>query len=60
MHLEHTQQHLRAILEEMPAVGDLERCGSTVAGTLGIDTSAVAADHLHAGMLLEPLGEARC
>ena len=41
----------------MPPVGDLDRVGCAVPATLGVGTGPVPADHLGAGMRLEPRGE---
>ena len=41
----------------MPAVRDLHRVRRPVARALGVGARAVAADHLHAGMPAQPLGE---
>ena len=44
------------VLQQMKAIGDLLRLRRALTRGLGIEASAVAADHLHVGMVLEPVG----
>ena len=39
---------LAQVIPEVPAVGDLNRVGCTIAGAVGARASAVSADHFHA------------
>ena len=43
------------VLQQVPAVGDLQRLRSALGGPLAIATAAVAADDLDAGMRCEPV-----
>jgi hypothetical protein len=52
---EHLLERLPEILEQMKTVGDLRGGRSPVTSALGIGARAVARDHLHPRMRLEPL-----
>jgi hypothetical protein len=45
------------LFAQVPAVGDLQRGRRSLPGALGVGAGAVAADHLGAGMGLQPGGE---
>jgi hypothetical protein len=45
------------VLEQMPAVGDLDRVRRTHAGTVGIAAPTILADDLDSGVRGEPVGE---
>jgi hypothetical protein len=50
-------QGVHQILEQVEAVGDLDRLGRATTGTVGIELRTIAADDAHAWMLSEPGGE---
>ena len=50
---------LAEVLQQMKAIGDLPRLRRALTRSLRIEASAVAADHLHFRMLLEPVGRGR-
>jgi hypothetical protein len=52
---EHLVQRFPKILEQMKTVRDLRGVGRALACTLGIRTRPIPCDHLHPGMLPEPL-----
>jgi hypothetical protein len=41
----------------VPAVGDLHRVGRAVPSTVGVAAGPVSADHFHAGVFAQPVGE---
>lgn len=49
---------LAQVLDEVEAVGDLDRLGSAVPGTLGKKTVPIAADNLHFRTSAQPSGRA--
>ena len=57
MAFEQALEGLTHVLEQMKAVGDLDGIWRPAARAFGILRRPVAADHLHAWMLLEPLGK---
>src|SRR5208282_3558428 len=50
---------LAEVLQQMKAIGDLPRMRGALTRGLRIEASAVAADHLHFRMILEPTGRGR-
>jgi hypothetical protein len=44
----------------MPTIGNLHRIGRTLARTVGIHSATIAADNLHARMLVQPLRNTLC
>ena len=52
-------QRLTEILQQMPAIGNLDSRWSPLARAVRVGTGAIPADDLHCGMIAEPLGE-RC
>jgi hypothetical protein len=48
---------LGEVVPQVPAVGDLNRSRSAIAGALGIGTGPVPADHPHPWVCLEPAGQ---
>src|SRR5208283_3387746 len=50
---------LAEVLQQMKPIGDLPRLRRALTRGLRIEASAVAADHLHFRMLLEPVGRGR-
>jgi hypothetical protein len=57
MRSEHLVQGCGQVLQEMKTVGNLEGTRSTLPRALGVGFRPIPADHLHARMLLEPVGE---
>jgi len=47
------------VVPQVPPVGDLHSVGRAVPGAVGVPTGPVSADHLHAGMSAQPVGEVR-
>jgi hypothetical protein len=45
------------VVPQVPAVGDLDRSRCTLTGAVGVGAGAVAAHHLGAGVLPQPVGE---
>ena len=43
--------------EQMPAIGDLDGLGGTLARPVGVGAGAIAAEDLDAGVVLQPGGE---
>ncbi len=52
---EHLVQRFREILQQMKAVRNLGGAGRALTGALGIRTRPIPRDHLHPGVLPEPL-----
>jgi hypothetical protein len=50
-------QGFSQVLHEMKAVGNLDSCRSALLCALGVGFRPIPGDHLHARMLLEPVGE---
>jgi hypothetical protein len=54
--LEHLFKGVQQILQEVKAVGDLDRLGGPVARPIGIGFGSIASHNLHARMRSEPRG----
>ncbi|GAB4200605.1 MAG: hypothetical protein OHK0022_21830 [Roseiflexaceae bacterium] len=57
MPLKNGLEYVAKVLDQMEAVGHLHGLGGTARGTLSILTAAVAADHLNARMVSQPLSQ---
>ena len=54
----HQSFHVPAqVVPQVPPVGDLHRVGRAVPGAVGVTARPVPADHLHAGVGSQPVGE---
>lgn len=56
MAIENLHQRLGAVLQQMEAVGDLDRVRSAAAHAVGVGAGPVAGDDLGTGMALQPAG----
>jgi hypothetical protein len=50
-------QGFAQILQQMPAIHNLDGCGRTGRRTLGIALRTIAADYLHSGALCQPVAK---
>jgi hypothetical protein len=57
MGIAHLSEHLHKVLQQVKAVGHLNRRRRSLPGTIGIRFGAVARDDLHARVVAEPLCE---
>jgi hypothetical protein len=55
--LEHSQDYVSEILEQVEAIRNLDGAGHSSLDGVGVLTAAVAADHFDVGVLSEPRGE---
>jgi hypothetical protein len=56
---ENAFERVTGIAEQVEAIGDLLRLGSTLPRSLSVGARAVATDHGRLGVLLKPRGERR-
>jgi hypothetical protein len=56
--LRHTPQRFAEVLEQVPAIGDLEGGRRSIGGTFNVEVGPVAADDFHTRMRPQPAGKA--
>ncbi len=60
MTFEHAHEHFTRILEQMPAVSDLDSVRCSYPSALGVCPTAVATDNFYARVLTQPCREGLC
>ena len=48
---------LAEVVPQVPTIGHLDRTGCSGGGALRVRASSITADHLHAGVLLQPVAK---